>query len=171
MAIRRVEKKNFKGVTVKSGHIYRFKYQAWENDPQPVVIMMYALDGIHPRTGHQWRFFQAINFTYVPRAMRKQFAEAWVREFTRTQNPKFTWEKVKRQYPYIQHAVRRYFFKPVYYITDLEEIPFDNWEKVIVSTWAKDFSKKVKSSLINKFRRVLGNRRKFKRTGKFPRRK
>jgi hypothetical protein len=171
MAIRRVEKKKFKGVTVKSGYIYRFKYQAWENDPQPVVIMMYALDGIHPRSGHQWRFFQAINFTYVPRAMRKQFVQAWIREYSRTKNLRFTWEKVKRQYPYVQHAVRRYFFKPTYYITDLEEIPFDEWEKTVVSTWAKDFSKKVKSSLINKFRRVLGNRKKFKRTGRFPRRK
>lgn len=171
MTIRKVMKKRFKGVDVESGHIYRFKYQAWENDPQPVVIMMYALDGMHPRTGHQWRIFQAINFTYVPRSMRKQFAQAWVREYARTKNPKLTWDKVKNQYPYIKHAVRRYFFKPTYYITDLEEIPFDQWEKAIVSTWAKDFSKKVKTSLINKFRRVLGNRRQFKKKGKFPRRK
>lgn len=170
MAIRRNYSKKFKGVNVKSGYIYRFKYQAWENDPNPVVIMMYSLEGNHPNTGHQWRFFQAINFTYIPRSMRKQFAQAWMREFTRTRNPKFTWEKVKSQYPYIQNAVRRYFIKPTYYITDLEEIPFDQWEKVIVSTWSKDFSKKVKASLINKFRRVMRGRKQFKRTGKFPRR-
>lgn len=170
MAIRRVFKKKFRGVEVKTGHIYRFRYQAWENDPKPVVIMMYALDGIHPTSGHQWRIFQAINFTYIPRSVRKQFAQAWIREYTRSQNTKFTWEKVKRQYPYIQNAVRRYFYKPTYYIYDLEEIPFDQWEKVIVSTWSKDFSKKVKSTLINKFRKVMRGRKQFKRTGKFPRR-
>lgn len=170
MAVRRNYSKTFKGVKVKSGHIYRFKYQAWENDPSPTVIMMYALEGNHDRTGHQWRFFQAINFTYIPRPIRKQFAEAWMKEFTRSKNVKFTWEKIKIQYPYIQNAVRRYFIKPTYYITDLEEVPFDQWEKAIVSTWSKDFSKKVKSSLINKFRRVLRGRKQFKRTGKFPRR-
>lgn len=175
MAIRRNFKKRFKGVDVKTGHIYKFKYQAWENDPNPTVIMMYALEGINTRqdgTKHQWRFFQAINFTYIPRSMRRQFATAWSREFVNSGgNAKFTWEKVKSRYPYVQNAVRRYFFKPNYYIQDLEEVDIENWEAAIVSTWSKDFSKKVKATLLNKFRRVLGSRRQYQRTGKFPRRR
>lgn len=171
MAVRRKYKKKFKGVNVQSGKIYSFKYQAWEHDPQPTVIMMYALDGINPRTGHQWRFFQAINFTYIPRNDRKRFAQDWIHIMGNTKNPKFTWQKVKRKYPYIQHAVRRYFFKPPYYISDLKEIAWEDAEKAIVSTFAKDFSKKVKTSLLNKFRRVLRGRQQFKRTGKFPRRR
>ena len=133
--------------------------------------MMYALDGVNPRTGHQWRFFQAINFTYIPRADRKKFAKDWMRVMGNSNNPRFTWNTVKIKYPYIQNAVRRYFFKPNYYIQDLVEIPWDDAEKAIVSTFAKDFSKKVKTSLLNKFRRVLGRRKQFKRTGKYPKRK
>ncbi len=159
MAITRKFKKRFKGVTVKSGHIYTFGYQAWENDPKPVVIMMYALDGTHPKTKHQWRFFQAINFTYIPRTMRRTFAAEWMRVLERNQGDvKFTWEVVQRRYPYLKGAVRRYFFKPTYYIKDLKEIPFDMIEDVIVSTWSKDFSKKLKVSLLGKFRRAMRGR-------------
>jgi hypothetical protein len=159
MAITRKFKKRFKGVTVKSGHIYTFGYQAWENDPKPVVIMMYALDGTHPNTKHQWRFFQAINFTYIPRSMRRTFASEWTRVLERNQGDvKFTWEVVQRRYPYLKGAVRRYFFKPTYFIKDLKEIPFDMMEDVIVSTWSKDFSKKLKTSLLGKFRRAMRGR-------------
>ena len=73
MAIRRGYKKKYKGVDMKSGYFYTFKYQAWENDPKPTIIFMYTLEGIHPNTGHQWRFFQGINFTYIPRSVRKRF--------------------------------------------------------------------------------------------------
>jgi len=159
MAIKRVWKKRFKGVTVKTGHIYTFKYQAWEHDPRPVVIMMYAVDGIHPNTGHQHRYFQAINFTYIPRSIRRQFARDWARTYQRTGgNVKFTWELVKRRYPYLKHAVRRYFFKPNYYINQLIEVPWEDMEKVIVSTWSKDFSKKLRMSLLGKFRRAMRGR-------------
>ena len=106
MAIRRNLRKRFKGVNVRSGHIYKFKYSPWENDPEPIVIMMYALEGINTRadgTKHQWRFFQAINFTYIPRSLRKKFAFEWQKEQTRSRgNAVFTWEKVKSKYPYLQ---------------------------------------------------------------------
>jgi hypothetical protein len=160
MAIRRIYKKKFKGQTLKSGHIYTFKYQAWENDPRPTIILMYSLEGNHPRTGHQWRFLQAINFTYIPRSLRRQFARDWMQVLQRTDNPRFRWELVKRKYPYLQNAVRRYFIKPNYYIQELKEIPFDDIEKAVVSTWSKDFSKKVKTSLMTKFRNVLRRRNK-----------
>ena len=79
MAIRRNKKKKFKKITWQSGHIYTFKYQAWQNDPHPVIILMYALEGRHPNTGNQWRFFQGINFTYIPRSMRRAFIKNWLR--------------------------------------------------------------------------------------------
>ena len=120
---------------------------------------MYSLEGLHPNTGHQFRFIQCINFTYVPRTIRKQFVKEWMIQLQKTNDPKFTWEKVKSKYPQIQHAVRRYFFKPNYYITKLQQIPIDKIEKEVVSSWHKDFSKKIKSSLLNKFRRVMRNRK------------
>ena len=98
MAITRKYKKKFKGVSLQSGHFYKFRYQAWENDPEPVVIFMYWLQGIHPRTGHQWRFIQCINFTYVSRTIRKRFVDEWKTQLEKTNNPKFTWEKVKAKF-------------------------------------------------------------------------
>ena len=125
---------------------------------------MYAFSGTHPSTGRQWRFIQAINFTYVPRSMRKAFANEWVRVFERTNgNVRFTWDIVKRKYPYLKHAVRRYFYSPTYYISKLQSIPFEDMENVIISTWSKDFSKKLKVSLYSKFSSALKNRRNIKR--------
>lgn len=163
MALVRKYKRKFKGVNLQSGHFYKFRYQAWENDPEPTVIFMYWFEGTHPRTGRQWRFIQAINFTYVPRTVRRRFVDEWKRQLEITKNPKFTWEKVKVRYPQIQHAVRRYFYSPNYYITKLDEIPFDQIDKAVISTWHKDFSKKIKSSLLNKFRRIMRKRSKKRR--------
>lgn len=117
--------------------------------------MMYALEGTNPNTGHQWRFFQAINFTYIPRSSRRQFIRDWTRTFQQTRNIRFTWELCKRRYPYIKHAIRRYFFKPTYYISQLKEIPFDDMEDAVTSTWSKDFSKKIKTAVLQKFRTAL----------------
>jgi len=96
--------------------------------------------------------------------MRRSFANEWTRVFQQTNgNVQFTWEIVKRRYPYLKHAVRRYFIKPTYYITKLQEIPFEDMEKVIVSTWSKDFSRKIKVSLLQKFRSAMRGRREIKR--------
>jgi len=155
MAIRRVLKKRFGGVVVKSGYIYSFRYQAWEHDPFPLVIMLYALEGTHPNTGHQWRFFQAINFAYIPRAQRRRFAQEWVQTLRQSRgNLRFTWEKVQSRYPYLQGAVRRYFFKPKYYIRNLKEVPLEDVEAVIVSTWNKDYSKRAMMALSAKYKKA-----------------
>jgi len=166
MLIRKFKKK-FNQTQWKSGQIYTFDYKAWENDPRPTIIFMYAFEGKHPRTGREWRFFQGINFTYIPRVIRKEFAEIWVREFQRLGNPTLTYLKVKRRYPGMIHATRRYFYSPSDYIKNSVEVPFADWEKAIVSTFARDFSKKVKSSLVNKFRAVLGRRKARKKTKKY----
>ncbi len=165
MPLKHVFTKRFKGVTLRSGYFYRFKYHAWHNDPKPVIIFMSAITGIHD-SGHQWRLIQGINFTYIPRAMRKRFLRQWMVELDKKGKKKFTWQKVLSKYPYLKPAVRRYMLKPVYYIKDLEEIPLDNVEKVVISTFSKDFSKKVKSALMSKFRKVLLNRNKSKKKRK-----
>lgn len=163
--VRRIFKKTSHGVTWKSGHIYSFKYNAWENDPEPVIIFMYAFEGRHPKTGNQWRFIQGINFTYVPRAIRKKFAKIWLKEFERTGgNTRFTYQKMKRRYPGLKHATRRYMYTPRSRITKVIEIDFGEWQKAITSTLRKDFSKKVRSSLVRKFRRVMGRRKRRKRS-------
>jgi hypothetical protein len=162
MALKPVYTKRLKGVTLRSGYFYRFKYHAWHNDPKPVIIFMSAITGIH-RSGHQWRLIQGINFTYIPRALRKRFLRQWMKELDRKGKKNFTWQKVLAKYPYLKPAIRRYMLKPVYYIKNLEEIPLDNVEKVVVSTFSKDFSKKIRTSLMSKFKRVLFNRNKAKK--------
>ena len=163
MAIRRVYNKKFKGLTLKSGHVYSFSYQAWRNDPKPVAILMYALEGIHENTGHQWRLLQMINFTYVPRSIRKRFIKEWMKVLDDSGgNVRFTWELIKRKYPEIQLGVRRYFTKPTYYIQDFKEVPSDEIDKVVVSTWSRDFSKKVRKHLLSTFRNVLRKNKKRK---------
>ena len=162
MAVRRIYKKSFKGVPMKSGYFYTFRYRPWHNDPKPTVILMYALEGRHQSTGNQWRFFQCINFTYIPRSVRKRFIDDWTRILQNTRDPRFTWQLIKRRYPWLKVAIRRYFYKPNTYITNLKEIPLEELDKYVVSTWHKDFSKKVKTELINKFRGVLKRRREKK---------
>lgn len=155
--IRTVMNKRFKGLTWKSGHIYEFKYQAWHNDPQPTIILMYAFDGIHPTTGRQWRFFQGINFTYIPRPSRRLFAAVWLDEWQRNNgNVQFTYGRVLSEFSFLKDAVRRYFYSPDYYIQNAREIYLEDMEQAIVSTWTRDFSRKLKVGLIQKYRDVIG---------------
>lgn len=147
-------KKKFKGVTLRSGYFYRFKYSHWMNDPKPVIIFMSWIEGINT-TGHQWRLFQAINFTYIPRSERKRFLKLWMKKLENPNYIRFTWKKIIANYPYLKPAIRRYFYKPPYYIRGLEEIPLENVEKVVVSTMARDFSKKITTFIRSPFRHGL----------------
>jgi hypothetical protein len=162
--------KKIGGVTFKSGHVYSFRYQGWQHDPEPTLIFMYAFSGKHPRTQREWRFIQGINLTYVPRPLRKAFAITWIREFERTNgNAEFTWDLVKNRFPYLGLAVRRYFYSPSYYITSTRHIPFQEMEEVIVSTWSKDFSKKVKTQLTRQFKKAVAGPPNKKKMGFFGR--
>jgi len=156
--------KKINGVLMRSGHAYVFKYGPWRNDPAPTIIFMYAFSGTNPTTGHEWRFIQGINMTYLPREMRKAFANDWVKQYERTRgNVKFTWRLVTQMYPFMKFAVRRYFYSPTYYIKDLREVPFEKFESVVVSTYSKDFSKKVKAALLQKFRSSMKGRKEIKK--------
>ena len=157
MALRQHTQKKFKNVIWRSGQVYKFKYQAWNNDPEPVIVLINAYSGRHPTTQHEWHFFQGINFTYIPRSHRRQFAAAWMNEWESGRRPEFSWNIILTRYPYLKNAIRRYFYTPNYYITDVVPVPLEDMEQVIVSTWSKDFSKKLKTSLVSKFRKARSN--------------
>jgi len=165
MTLRRVYKKQYQGVSMRSGHFYKFKYKAFERDPKPLIIFMYSIEGLHPNTGHEWRIFQAINFTYIPRAMRKRFLKKWLKEMEKPGSIKFTWQKVLTKYPELKNGIRRYFFTPTYYITNLQKIPDDRIEKEVIKSLIKDFSKKVTTGirgLISKAKKARERKRKAK---------
>jgi len=168
MALRKIYKKKSHGITWQSGHIYSFQYSAWFADPEPLIILIHGNEGTHPRTGREWRFFTAINLNYVPKKVRKELAKTWIKEFERTNgDTKFTYSKVKRRYPGLLLAVRRYMYTPKAYIKKAKEIPFYEWEKAVTSSFTKDFSKKAKT-LFAKLRKGRLFQKK-KRTSKKPR--
>jgi len=53
MALRIYKKIKHNKVTFREGYCYRFKYSAYENDPEPLIFFINAIKGIHPNTGHQ----------------------------------------------------------------------------------------------------------------------
>lgn len=128
---------------------------AWEHDPVPIYFHMYSFSGTHPSTGRQWRFFQGINLNFIPRASRKRFVKEWMMILKRTKgNMRLTWAIVKNYYPFMDIAVRRYFYSPNYYIKDLREVPFEDLEKVVIGSWHKDFSKAAFRGLAAKFQKA-----------------
>lgn len=142
-------------VVMKSGNFYKFKYQGFAHDPEPHILFLNHISGIHPNTGHEHHYIQGINLTYCPRADRQKFVDDWVANYSKTKDLKFTWKLIQRKYPYISFAIRRYFWKPPYYISKLEHL--DTIEKIqstIVGNWAKDFSKKVKMKMAQFFKRL-----------------
>ena len=161
--LRRQTKKRFEGLEWKSGNFYRFKYKAAENDRKPHIIFMYAFSGTHPNTGRQWRFFQAINFTYIPRQVRRRFMKTYLELKAKHPNMDFVWDDVKRKYPWLKIATRRYFYTPGTYIINPKEIPLDQAEDIIISTWAKDFSKQTIIKLRSKIRKSLEKRGKARK--------
>lgn len=81
----------------------------------------------------------------------------------------FTWSRVLQEFPYLKNAIRRYFYKPNYYIQNPIEVPLEDIENVVVSTWSRDFSNKLKANLMSKFRRAKRNIQAGNRTGVFRR--
>jgi hypothetical protein len=164
-------KKKLHGVTLKSGWVYTFKYTAWRNDPKPTAIFLYAFRGTHPKTGREWRFLQCINLAYLPRSMRKAFITEWAQVLRKMNgNVKLTWNIVEQRYGWIKFATRRYFYTPSYYISDIEELPLSDLESIVTGTWAKDYSKKLRIALMQKFSSAWKQRnitkKKAKKVGK-----
>jgi hypothetical protein len=147
-------------VTWKSGHFYKFKYNAYENDPNPIIIFISAIKGIHPNTGHQWRLIQGINLNYVPRGDRKQFVTLWKTNLEKNTPLNFTWQIVKSKYPYLTKSIRRYMLKPDYYIRDSKYISVLEVDAEVVKSWGSDFSSSVKRTIASKIKGFFSGRRK-----------
>jgi hypothetical protein len=131
------------------------------------MLFLYAFKGTHPKTGRQWRFLQGINLSYLPRNIRKTFITEWAQVLRRTNgNVKMTWSIVKQRYGWMSFATRRYFYTPSYYISDLKELPLDNIEAIVTGTWAKDYSKKLKTALKQRFSAAWRQRSKTKKKAK-----
>ena len=140
-----------------------FNYQAYENDPQPLIFFINAIKGIHPNTGHQWRLIQGININYIPRKDRKKFVKLWRDTMATSKSVKFTWLKVKSQFPYIKFGIRRYMLKPNYYMKNLQKIEVKDWDKVVVKHILKDFSGQIKRKIASKMKSFFTRSKKKKR--------
>lgn len=155
----------FKGIRWRSGHLYKFKYSNWYEDPNPLVIVLYKITGIHKNSGHQWNLLQAINMNYVPRHIRRNFAINWVQSLERNNgNVLLTWDEVKAKFPGLakSDAIRRYQLKPNYMIQNPEYVPIEKMEEALISSWHKDYSKKIKLALTRKYKSA--QKKKKKRT-------
>jgi hypothetical protein len=95
----------------------------------------------------------------VPRKDRKRFIKIWQREIEKGTPLKFTWKKVKTEFPYLKFSIRRYQLKPVYYISSPKEIPIKDWEKEVIGSLIKDFSSKIKRKIISVFKKRVSGKR------------
>jgi len=153
MSLRRVMNVRQGTVWFKSGHIYNFRYTNYENDPEPTVICLCAVKGVHEKTGHRHNYIQAINFTYIPRRQRKQFVRVWTQLMKDTKgHVLLSWQMVEKRWPFMKIAIRRYILDKGYIQTQ-KEIPLEDIEKVVVGTWHKDFSLKAARKYMNVLRK------------------
>lgn len=150
MALTQLWEKKVNKVTFKSGQFYQFKYRAFLHDPHPMIIFVNAIQGIHS-SGNQHRYLQGINLNYIPKRDRTKFVKDFMR-LNAKNDIKFTWKLIQRRYPYIAFAVRRYFYMPTTYITELTHIPEELVENAVKGTWHKDFSKQIQRSLAAKMK-------------------
>ncbi len=156
MALEHKFKSKDKNSTVwfRSGHIYSFRYRAFENDPNPTVLCLYAIKGINPNTGHRWNLLQALNLNYVARQDRRNFLHTWMGILERNHgNIRLTWETILRRYPYLAIACRRYLLDRTMF-RELKEIPLEDIESVVVSTWARDYSRQAQMALLKKYKKA-----------------
>jgi len=127
-------------VWFKSGRFYSFHYTKFQNDPIPTVIMINAVIGTHPTTGHYHNYIQAINLSYVSRNYRKKFVDDWLLHYKKYNGDvKLTWETVEKRYPFIKFALRRYLLKK-HFLLYAREIKDNDIEREVISTWLRDYS-------------------------------
>jgi len=145
MAIRKIYNLNYKGVSLKSGHFYSFeRYDRYENDPSPMILFMYALQGVHPNTGHFHSYIQAWNLSYIPKRLRKQTIQQFIKLAARLETGGYR-QKIRVTHDwfpaYLDVAVRRYLTRPPGLIKGVKEIPFEFIEQALADIEHKDYSK------------------------------
>lgn len=160
MAIKEFRSYKHGKVTFKQGYFYSFKYRGYGEDPNPLIIFINGYYGINDSTGHQWRFIQGININYIPRKDRKRFVNNWIKEMNKSKGDlNFTWKRVKKDFPYLQGSIRRYFIKPKYYISNITEIKTEEQiRKEVIGSWHKDYSGKLKRVIAKKLKGVFGRK-------------
>lgn len=127
-------------VWFKSGHVYSFQYAKFQFDPNPTVIVLNAVKGVHPNTGHRHNYLQAINFTYIPLPLRRVFIRQWIKNMKRhDNNVRLSWIDVQRMYPVLELSIRRYLLD-MGYIRNMVEIETSDMEHVVLQKKAVDFS-------------------------------
>ncbi len=150
MAIRSSDKIKHGWVLFRTGHVYSFRYSNFQFDPEPTVIVINTVRGIHPTTGHRHNYLQAINFTYIPRNVRSIFIKKWKKNLKRYNGDvKLSWLDVTRRYPYLMLALRRYILDKGY-VTKIVDIKYDNLEDAVIKTFEADYSKRALISAIEK---------------------
>lgn len=157
MALRAKFVQNFKGVTLTSGQIYNFAYAGFQNDPSPLIIFLYWMEGTHPRTHNQWKFFQAINLNYLSRSYRQNFVKNWVETLYNTRSLKMTWARLSTMFPEMKFATRRYLYRPTYYIKGLRAVPLDRIEEEVVGSIYKDYSRQARILYWQQVRKLQGH--------------
>jgi len=127
-------------VWFKSGHFYTIAYTNFENDPMPTGVMLNYIKGAHPKTGNYHNYIQMINMNYVPRNYRKKFVNDWKQTLINNKGDVLlTWKKIRSRFPYLQFALRRYFVGKNY-IRNQREVINEDLEKVVVSSYTRDYS-------------------------------
>lgn len=137
-------------VWFKSGYIYSFRYTNFQFDPEPIVIIINYVKGVHPTTRHKHNYIQAINFNYIPRPKRKLFVENWTKVLKRYKgNVTLSWMDIVNKYPFLQLAIRRYFLDKGY-IVGVSEIPQEKMNDVVIKSLSADYSKKALLAAVRK---------------------
>jgi len=127
-------------VHFRSGRFYTYLYTNYSNDPGPVGVMVNYVHGIHPVTGNMHQYLQMINLNYVPRQFRRLFVEQWRAHLKANKGQVLlTWRKVRSKFPFLQFALRRYHVNRGF-IKYQRLIPDEDLEKVVISSFSRDFS-------------------------------
>ena len=146
------------GLVWRSGYFYTFRYKAWNEDPEPLIILFYRITGINPSTGHQWRLIEGINMNLLPRSHRRLFLMNWQHYYDLNRgNLKYTYKMMQRQHPYMVYGIRRYMTKPVYYIQNPYEIPMDKVDDAVLSSFNKQYKFKISKELSKKYKEASYN--------------
>jgi hypothetical protein len=151
VALRKQYKINTLRVPLKSGYLYKFYYRNFQHDPQPTILYLYAIKGVNPETGHKHNYIQGINLNYIPRQVRRTFADTWIPTLSKYDGSiRLTWEHVINKFPFMRLALRRYLLQPGV-ITKLQELEIEKIYDEIVKSQIKDFSKQALLDLIEKY--------------------
>jgi hypothetical protein len=149
--LRKVFRINTLRVPLKSGYLYKFYYKGFQHDPYPIILYLYAIKGVNPDTGNRHNYIQGINLNYIPRQVRRTFADAWIPTLSRYNGSiRLTWEATIQKFPFLRLALRRYMLTPGV-VTKLEELKIEKIYDEIVKSQLKDFSKQAFLDLMEKY--------------------